>query len=425
MRKPCRCNSCASLRVLLHVQRKGDSGSPRVVGPTNAYRAWKSWGSAKGFRPPPLLRILPPSSAFPAPLFNSRIPAWIVLRDRPLACAPSDTPPCGNACASAAVQSRRCRSSSTLRNAWYFLRIPPTSSFCPMRKAYHIYLICSSYLCAVPNCPFTANEVSAWWLCFDSLTSIDKELRGIDSLLSDLGRPSLGARGVAFIDAPQRLAEVIQTDGWTPVDTRIRVTDVAKLARTLGGEQLYGQDKTVPLRELIQNASDAIRARQILEERTADWGAICIRFGLDTDGHWVEVEDNGIGMSKAVMTGPLLDFGASCWESELMRRELPGLLARGFEPTGRCGIGFFSVFILGSCVQITSRRYDDSQQGTNVLEFGVDPDSRPIFRRANQEEFIREGGTRVRVWLKEPPAGKRGLAFPLGGIFTGDDATFL
>src|ERR1035437_3756397 len=151
MRKPCRCNSCASLRVLLHVQRKGDSGSPRVVGPTNASRAWKSWGSAKGFRPPPLLRILPPSSAFPAPLFNSRIPAWIVLRDRPVACATSETPPCGNACASADAQSRRCRSSSTLRNAWYFLRIPPTSSFCPMRKAYHIYLICSSYLCAVPN----------------------------------------------------------------------------------------------------------------------------------------------------------------------------------------------------------------------------------------------------------------------------------
>src|ERR1019366_1394716 len=151
MRKPCRCNSCASLRVLLHVQRKGDSGSPRVVGPTNAASAWKSWGSVRGLRPPPLLRILPPSSAFPAPLFNSRIPAWIVLRDRPVACATSDTPPCGNACASVAAQSRRCRSSSTLRSAWYFLRIPPTSSFCPMRKAYHIYLICSSYLCAVPK----------------------------------------------------------------------------------------------------------------------------------------------------------------------------------------------------------------------------------------------------------------------------------
>src|ERR1035437_8224510 len=162
MRKPCRCNSSASLRVLLQVQRKGDSGSPRVVGPTNASRAWRIWGSAKGFRPPPLLRILPPSSAFPAPLFNSRIPAWIVLRDRPVACATSDTPPCGNACASVAAQSRRCRSSSTLRNAWYFLRIPPTSSFCPMREAYHTYLVCATYLCAVPKQESPTQSFLSW-----------------------------------------------------------------------------------------------------------------------------------------------------------------------------------------------------------------------------------------------------------------------
>src|ERR1035437_433977 len=62
MRKPCRCNSCASLRVLLHVQRKGDSGSPRVVGPTNASTAWQSWGSVRGFRPPP---DSPPFQRFP------------------------------------------------------------------------------------------------------------------------------------------------------------------------------------------------------------------------------------------------------------------------------------------------------------------------------------------------------------------------
>ena len=35
MRKPCRCNSSARLRVLLQVQSKADSGSPRVVGATN------------------------------------------------------------------------------------------------------------------------------------------------------------------------------------------------------------------------------------------------------------------------------------------------------------------------------------------------------------------------------------------------------
>src|ERR1019366_2716549 len=108
-------------------------------------------GSLAAVTPAPACAGSYPSSASPAPLFNPRTPAWIVLRDRPVACATSDTPPCGNACASVAAQSRRCRSSSTLRSAWYFLRIPPTSSFCPMRKAYHTYLICTSYLCAEPK----------------------------------------------------------------------------------------------------------------------------------------------------------------------------------------------------------------------------------------------------------------------------------
>src|SRR6266849_9671416 len=151
MRKPCRCNSSASLRALLHVQRKADSGSPRVVGATNSSNAWRSLGSARDLRPPPILRTRPASIAFPGPLLNSRIPVWTVERDKPVACAITDTPPWGNDWASLAAHSRRCRSSSTDRRAWYFLRMPATSSFRSMRKDYTIYYKCASYLCAVPN----------------------------------------------------------------------------------------------------------------------------------------------------------------------------------------------------------------------------------------------------------------------------------
>ena len=152
MRKPCRCNSSASLRVLLHVQRKADSGSPRVVGATNSSKARRSLGSARDLRPPPILRTRPASIAFPGPLLNSRIPVWTVERDKPVACAITDTPPWGNDWASLAAHSRRCRSSSTDRRAWYFLRMPATSSFRSMRKDYTIYYKCASYLCAVPKC---------------------------------------------------------------------------------------------------------------------------------------------------------------------------------------------------------------------------------------------------------------------------------
>ncbi|WHP48962.1 hypothetical protein [Vibrio parahaemolyticus] len=88
---------------------------------------------------------------------------------------------------------------------------------------------------------------------------------------------------------------------------------MAKLVKNLGGEQLYGDDVIVPLRELIQNASDAVRARRCLEGEDDDWGKVTVRTGEDTKGCYIEVEDNGVGMSVNVLTGAFLDFGTSFW----------------------------------------------------------------------------------------------------------------
>jgi hypothetical protein len=203
------------------------------------------------------------------------------------------------------------------------------------------------------------------------------------------------------VESPQYLVDVIPTDQWLPVDARIKVTDVATLARNIGGEQLYGNDKTIPLRELIQNASDAIRARRLLQNHSDDWGKICIRLGSDTHGSWIEVEDTGIGMSTEVLTGPLLDFGISYWSSELMISEYPGLLSKGFQSTGRFGIGFFSVFMWGDRVRIITRRYKEGEQDTRILEFGSGLAYRPILRKANDSDVLFDGGTRIRVWFRE------------------------
>lgn len=47
----------------------------------------------------------------------------------------------------------------------------------------------------------------------------------------------------------------------------------------------------------------------------------------------IEVEDNGVGMSPKVLTGPFLDFGQSFWGTSLMHEELPGLESKGFIST--------------------------------------------------------------------------------------------
>jgi hypothetical protein len=256
--------------------------------------------------------------------------------------------------------------------------------------------------------PFALNESEAWWLAFDTIQMVDRELHGIDAVLSEAIRPRFAARSVRGSESPERFSNLVPVSGWQPVTARVQVGDVAGLVERLGGKQLYGDDPTVPLRELIQNATDAVKARRALEGRGAAWGSITVRLAVDGDGAWLEVEDTGLGMSRAVMTGPLLDFGESYWTSPLCREEHPGLPTSGFEPIGRFGIGFFSVFMYGEKVLVTSRPFDAAVGETHSLEFRTGLGTRPVLYKEERKK-LREGGTRVRVLLKDDPHSKKGL----------------
>jgi hypothetical protein len=256
---------------------------------------------------------------------------------------------------------------------------------------------------------FTAAEAPAWWVAVETLRMIDGELRAIDALLQVTHRPRLAARRVAAVDDLQALQDHIKVAGWQPVDARVRISDIPALIERLGGRRLYGNDPNAPLRELIQNAADAIRARRLLEKRPPDWGSIRVATGQDDHGRWIEVRDDGLGMSEAVLVGPLLDFGVSYWDSDLSCEEFPGLLAAGFRSVGEFGIGFFSVFMWGSKVRVTTRSCRAAHTSVLELEHGLA--SPPLLRRAADDEHLVDPGTTVRVWLAqqvpEPWLGRR------------------
>ncbi|WP_434622771.1 HD domain-containing protein [Azospirillum sp. B2RO_4] len=275
---------------------------------------------------------------------------------------------------------------------------------------------------------FTLEHADAWWLCHESLSMVQEELRAVDILLADTNRPRLQAREVEGAGSPERLAKLVRVKGWQPVDARVTISDVPALVRTLGGAQLYGDDPTVPLRELMQNACDAIRARRILQKKPESWGTITVRFDETAEGTWLEVLDDGIGMSPRVMTGPLLDFGKSFWRSSMAAEEFPGLAAAGMEATGRFGIGFYSVFMLGDRVTVTSRRYDAGFDQARTLEFRGGVEMRPILRAPTESERMEEPGTRVRVLLAKRPDEQGGIlccAKSWGGSEIADPATLL
>jgi hypothetical protein len=257
--------------------------------------------------------------------------------------------------------------------------------------------------------PFGREDADAWWLAFDTLNAVDRELNEVDQLLQSRGKEVLKARRVKGAGSPEMMARTLATKGWRPVDARLQVSDVPRIVENLGGAKLYGDDPTVSLRELIQNAADAVQARRRFDDRELDYGLISVGLEERDDGTWLLVEDNGIGMSELVLTGPLLDFGTSFWRSPLVIDEFPGLMAAGMTAIGRFGIGFFSIFMLGSEVRVYSRRCDRGVDDGRLLEFRDGAGSRPILSPADPKDLPRDGGTRVEVKLNQPPEAKRGL----------------
>lgn len=250
--------------------------------------------------------------------------------------------------------------------------------------------------------PISRPDAQVWWTCYEALVCVDRELKDCSKLLSDLHCQQLAARYVLGAESPTAMKEFIPTVDWEPLAVLVSASNVPNMVKTIGGKQLYGDDPWLPVRELIQNSADAIRARRKLEVSFGSkpgQGTILLRFIQRRGEYVLEIEDDGIGMSRAVVTGALIDFGKTFWYSDDMRHEHPGLAARGFSATGRFGIGFFSVFSIAKSVQVISRRFDRGPDTSVVLEFPEFYDLRPIFRKATVDEYVRNVSTVISVTL--------------------------
>lgn len=252
----------------------------------------------------------------------------------------------------------------------------------------------------VSGASFSPDEQDAWWMAYDASRLIDRELRAVDRLLQDLKREQFAARSVAFSYSPDAFSRNVPADGWQPVDTSIKITDIKSMVERFGGEKLYGDDPAAALRELVQNAVDAIHACRNLGGLGDKEGEIEVAVDDVPEGHWIHVTDTGIGMSRYVLTEVLLDFGRSLWRSAELRGEWSGLSASGFEAIGQFGIGFFSVFMLGERVRVVTRRFEikeGEKKSQWLLEFTVGTNKRPILRTPSENEMLKRHGTRVSV----------------------------
>lgn len=249
--------------------------------------------------------------------------------------------------------------------------------------------------------PFAEEDASAWWIAYDAIGVANRELQATDALLRDIGLPPLQVNRVRGAETPDRLSTLVQVSGWRPVLADVRISRVNRIVELFGGEKLYGHQMWVPIRELIQNAADAIRHRRELEPENSTYdGRIVARLRDNGSDHvWIEVEDDGLGMSEAGLTGPLIDFGESYISSSLIKAERPGLLSKRRKRTGKFGIGFFSAFMISDDISVLSRPFDKGVDLSRTLKFSKDAQTRPILLDASRDVTSATVSTRITLQL--------------------------
>lgn len=159
----------------------------------------------------------------------------------------------------------------------------------------------------------------------------------------------------------------IQTEGYTFSDYKMTL-EFKAISSLLMGEKIYG-DKSLGLRELIQNSIDSCRIRQENETQTYEFGEDIyipkIKVILDQDRNQVIIKDNGTGMSIDIIKKHFLNIGVSYYTSiDFLLKDFD------YKPIGNFGIGFLSCFMLSNEVKVITRHYKSKYKYLIELEQG-------------------------------------------------------
>jgi hypothetical protein len=126
--------------------------------------------------------------------------------------------------------------------------------------------------------------------------------------------------------------------------------DQERILKLLTGHTLYN-DSRVAIREVLQNALDAVRFRNHLfpEEPMGKIEVI-----WDSTARTLTIRDTGTGMTQETIEKFLLNVGSSFYQSETVLQQ-----HAGFSPISRFGIGVLSTFMIADEVRILTVHPDD------------------------------------------------------------------
>ncbi|GKY92442.1 hypothetical protein MPSEU_000214700 [Mayamaea pseudoterrestris] len=226
------------------------------------------------------------------------------------------------------------------------------------------------------------------------------------SRLIQASRPILTSHGLRFLSesiaAPQEEKKVEQLE--FQAETR-QLLDIVT-------NSLY-TEKSLFLRELISNASDALeklRHIQATNEQTlaADSTPLEIRIDLDEVTSTITITDTGIGMTRDEMIsniGTIASSGSKKFLQQMGQQQATdGSSFASTDPSkgiiGRFGVGFYSAFMIGEKVEVRSRSaLDENKDLTPKL---WSSDGAGSYEISNLPEEVRqERGSSIVIHLKD------------------------
>ncbi|WP_375768856.1 ATP-binding protein [Archangium gephyra] len=263
------------------------------------------------------------------------------------------------------------------------------------------------------------------WLLKDIQSELDKSWASIGEVY---GRyPPLNRLGLTIRRLHSTLddtAEFSKKVNYIPAPVRFDVAGMDLLRLLVG--PLYGNRRSVGIRELIQNSTDACRERvdwerhhRIQRPTSKDSEAdVVIDFeeSPDEKERWITIRDSGIGMTREVIQNYFLRAGASFRSSDAWRREHEDEQGRSrVLRGGRFGVGALAAFLLCDRLEVTTRHVSEPPERAITFKAALDSETLELrYTTAPVGTTIRIPVTDPAVWselgvpgyLEEEPDGR-------------------
>lgn len=204
--------------------------------------------------------------------------------------------------------------------------------------------------------------------------------------------------------------------------------DQDEIVRLLMGESLYG-DPSLCIRELLQNALDAIELRDLRHQLKKRGGQpahpvdgeqlpsgviaqngveqhleVTLTWGEDGNRPFIRVTDNGTGMTEEIIEEYFTEIGKSFYRSADFRREQAEMRHNGLiaTPISTFGIGVISCFMIADSVSVRTHPGGVSES-RRALDLEISGPGSLFWTRPGTREIQ---GTEITLWLRKELKGK-------------------